>query len=151
LKCGWKQHDNITKSLKKSDTVSFNKATLTFDLDDVEDLQEFKGFVQRILDQYDHVWVRRSSSGEGFHLKVSEVPEYDFSTGRMVIQDRLFSAGQAINIRSDTSEECRGRLTGDRGRVEAGLQVGRLFHVKSGKEAGEWIPAEAFLKDDTLV
>ena len=127
------------------------KATLTFDLDDVEDIAEFKQFVIGVMTKYDNVWVRRSSSGDGFHIKISEIPDFDLSTGRMVIKDRLFNASQAVDIRTDTDEECRGRLTGDRSRLGAGLQVGRLFGVKSGKSAGEWVPAEAFLKDERIV
>lgn len=127
------------------------KATLTFDLDDVEDIEEFKQFVNGVMSKYDNVWVRRSSSGDGFHIKVSDIPEFDLGTGRIVIKDRLFNASQAVDIRTDTDEECRGRLTGDRSRLGAGLQVGRLFGVKSGKVAGAWVPAEAFLKDERIV
>ncbi len=126
-------------------------ATLTFDLDDVEDIAEFKQFVNGVMSKYDNVWVRRSSSGDGFHIKISDIPEYDFGTGKMIIKDRLFNASQAVDIRTDTDEECRGRLTGDRSRLGAGLQVGRLFGVKSGKVAGVWVPAEAFLKDERIV
>lgn len=127
------------------------KATLTFDLDDVEDIAEFKQFVNGVMSKYDNVWVRRSSSGDGFHIKISDIPEYDLGTGKMIIKDRLFNASQAVDIRTDTDEECRGRLTGDRSRLGAGLQVGRLFGVKSGKVAGAWVPAEAFLKDERIV
>ena len=127
------------------------RATLTFDLDDVEDIGEFKVFVQGVMAEFDNVWVRRSSSGEGFHLKISEVPEFDTSTGKLVIKDRLFDASQAMDIRTESEQECRGRLTGDRGRLQAGLQVGRLFVVKSGKVAGEWVPAEAFIVDETIL
>lgn len=126
-------------------------ATLTFDLDDVEDIAEFKQFVNGVMSKYDNVWVRRSSSGDGFHIKISDIPEYDLGTGKMIIKDRLFNASQAVDIRTDTDEECRGRLTGDRSRLGAGLQVGRLFGVKSGKVAGAWVPAEAFLKDERIV
>lgn len=126
-------------------------ATLTFDLDDVEDIAEFKQFVNDVMSKYDNVWVRRSSSGDGFHIKISDIPEYDLGTGKMIIKDRLFNASQAVDIRTDTDEECRGRLTGDRSRLGAGLQVGRLFGVKSGKVAGAWVPAEAFLKDERIV
>ena len=92
-------------------------ATLTFDLDDVEDIAEFKQFVNGVMSKYDNVWVRRSSSGDGFHIKISDIPEYDFGTGKMIIKDRLFNASQAVDIRTDTDEECRGRLTGDRSRL----------------------------------
>ena len=127
------------------------RATLTFDLDDVEDIDEFKIFVRGVMSAFDNVWVRRSSSGEGFHLKISDVPEFDLVTGKLLIKDRLFEASEAIEIRTNTEEECRGRLTGDRGRLQAGLQVGRLFVVKSGKVAGEWIPAEAFMVDENIL
>lgn len=127
------------------------RATLTFDLDDVEDMVEFKHFVESVMSQYENVWVRRSSSGDGFHVKVSDVPEFDLTTGKLIIKDRLFDALQAVEIRADTEQECKGRLTGDRGRLEAGLQVGRLFVVKTGKVAGEWVPAEAFIFDETVL
>ena len=126
-------------------------ATQTFDLHDVEEIAEFKQFVNCVKSKYDNVWVRRSSSGDGFHIKISDIPEYDLGTGKMIIKDRLFNASQAVDIRTDTDEECRGRLTGDRSRLGAGLQVGRLFGVKSGKVAGAWVPAEAFLKDERIV
>ena len=65
------------------------RATLTFDLDDVEDIGEFKVFVQGVMAEFDNVWVRRSSSGEGFHLKISEVPEFDTSTGKLSANSKL--------------------------------------------------------------
>ena len=88
------------------------KATLTFDIDDVTDMVEFKKFAKK---------------------------------------DKFFDTENVIDLRHEQPEECRGRLTGDRGRLQVGLQVGRLFGVKSGRKAGDWIPIEAFFKDSNLI
>jgi hypothetical protein len=126
-------------------------ATLTFDIDDVEDMQVFREFAQKVALDYENVWIRKSSSGTGFHLKIAGASEYDESTGRMIVGDKLFKAEDVIALRNDQTEECRGRLTGDIGRLKVGLQVGRLFGVKSGKKAGDWWPIEAFFRDETIV
>ena len=62
-----------------------------------------------------------------------------------------FPDKDVISLRDDEAEECRGRLTGDIGRLKVGLQVGRLFGVKSGKQAGDWLPIEAFFRDESIV
>ena len=116
------------------------KATLTFDLDDVEDIDTFNAFALRVATEYSNVWIRKSSSGKGFHLKIAGETEYDELTGRMVMADRLFEAEKVLSLREDESEECRGRLTG-----------GRLFGVKTGQKAGEWIPIEAYFKDEKVL
>ena len=126
-------------------------ATLTFDIDDVEDMDEFRDFALKVATNYDSVWIRKSSSGKGFHLKIAGASKYNQDTGRMVVSDKLFSAEEVIALRDSEPEECRGRLTGDRGRLKVGLQVGRLFGVKSGKQAGEWLPIEVFFKDESLL
>ena len=47
--------------------------SLTFDVDDVEDIEEFTTFVKSIVEKHgENVWIRKSSSGEGYHLKVVE-------------------------------------------------------------------------------
>jgi hypothetical protein len=127
------------------------KATLTFDLDDVEDIDTFNAFALRVATEYSNVWIRKSSSGNGFHLKIAGETEYDELTGRMVMADRLFEAEKVLSLRENESEECRGRLTGDKGRFKVGLQVGRLFGVKTGKEAGKWIPIEAYFKNEKVL
>ena len=126
-------------------------ATLTFDIDDVEDMQVFREFAHKVASAYDNVWIRRSSSGMGFHLKIAGASEYDETTGRMIVADKLFRAEDVIALRDNEDEECRGRLTGDIGRLKVGLQVGRLFGVKSGKQAGDWLPIEAFFRDESIV
>ena len=127
------------------------KATLTFDIDDVIDMDEFRKFAQKVALNYKNVWIRKSSSGTGFHLKITGETNYDESSGTMVIADKLFDAENVIRLRDEEPEECRGRLTGDKGRLKVGLQVGRLFGVKSGRKAGDWIPIEAFFRDESLV
>jgi len=126
-------------------------ATLTFDIDNVKDMGVFREFAEKVAATYDHVWIRRSSSGEGFHLKITGASEYDVETGRMIVADKLFAAQDVISLRDSEPEECRGRLTGDIGRLKVGLQVGRLFGVKSGKQAGDWLPLEAFFKDESII
>lgn len=127
------------------------KATLTFDIDDVTDMVEFKKFAKKVALTYQNVWIRKSSSGTGFHLKITGETNYDEVSGKMIIADKFFDAENVIDLRHEQPEECRGRLTGDRGRLQVGLQVGRLFGVKSGRKAGDWIPIEAFFKDSNLI
>jgi len=43
------------------------KATLTFDLDDVEDIDPFNAFALRVATEYSNVWIRKSS--------YSQIPE----------------------------------------------------------------------------
>jgi|TARA_B100001094_G_scaffold320447_1_gene366678 hypothetical protein len=131
--------------------IDYMDATLTFDIDDVEDMQVFRQFAEKVATTYDNVWIRKSSSGNGFHLKIAGQADYDEKTGRMIVADKLFRAEDVIALRDSEEEECRGRLTGDRGRLKVGLQVGRLFGVKSGKSAGEWLPIEAFFKDESIL
>ena len=126
-------------------------ATLTFDIDDVEDMNSFHDFAHTIASTYENVWIRKSSSGEGFHIKIAGASEYDKVTGKIIVSDKLFSPQDVIALRDGEPEECRGRLTGDRGRLKVGLQVGRLFGVKSGKQAGDWMPIEAFFRDETII
>ena len=74
----------------------------------------------------------------------------DQSSG-FYFRDIAFEAEKVLTLREDESEECRGRLTGDKGRFKVGLQVGRLFGVKTGQKAGEWIPIEAYFKDEKVL
>ena len=39
-------------------------ATLTFDIDDVEDMDEFRDFALKVATNYDSVWIRKSSSAK---------------------------------------------------------------------------------------
>jgi len=126
--------------------VVSNDTTLTFDVDDVEDLDEFCSFVNIIVKEYgNNVWIRKSSSGDGFHLKVVEGTRYDAELGEIVFIEKKMNPAKIIEIRSKTDGECRGRLKGDTARLNAGMSVGRLFHVKTNKVCGQWIPASSFL------
>tara|TARA_B100000131_G_scaffold307823_1_gene336471 strand:- start:726 stop:1121 length:396 start_codon:yes stop_codon:yes gene_type:complete len=126
--------------------------TLTFDVDDVEELSDFCDFVRSILNKHGpHVWIRKSSSGEGFHLKVVEGTRFDTESGEVVFIEKKMDADDVVSIRSDTDGECRGRLKGDSARLRAGMNVGRLFRVKSNKVCGQWIPASVFLEKPTII
>jgi len=126
--------------------------TLTFDVDDVEEMDDFIRFVEGILDRFgENVWIRKSSSGEGYHLKVVEGTEYDVATGKIVFKEKHMDVNEVLKIREETDGECRGRLKGDTARVGAGMSVGRLFFVKSNKVCGSWIPANAFLNNPNCI
>ena len=71
-------------------------ATLTFDIDDVEDMQVFRQFAEKVATTYDNVWIRKSSSGDGFHLKITGQTDYDEKTGRMIVADKLFNEEDVI-------------------------------------------------------
>ena len=126
--------------------------TLTFDVDDVDDLEDFCSFVSKIVAEHgENVWIRKSSSGEGFHLKVVEGTRYDVETGQIVFIEKTMNPAKILEIRSNTEGECRGRLKGDSARLSAGINLGRLFRVKTNKVCGSWIPAKAFLSDPLCI
>jgi hypothetical protein len=126
--------------------------TLTFDVDDVEDLNDFCNFVQSIVDEHgSNVWIRKSSSGEGFHLKVVEGTRFDYERNEVVFIERKLNPSKVLEIRSNTEGECRGRLTGDTARLNAGMNVGRLFRIKTNRVCGQWIPASAFLQNPNVI
>lgn len=128
------------------------KTSLTFDVDDVEDIEDFKKFVSNILATHgSNVWVRKSSSGEGYHLKVVDGTFFNEETGMIEFKEMLFNPRKVIEIRDETDGECKGRLKGDIARLGAGMNVGRLFFVKTGKVCGEWIPATVFLENPTII
>ena len=132
--------------------MSSKHTTLTFDVDDVDSLDDFCNFVNSIVAQHgSHVWIRKSSSGEGYHLKVVEGTRYDAELGRIVFVERKMNPHTIIEIRKNTEGECRGRLKGDTARLHAGMSVGRLFQVKSNKVCGEWIPAQSFLTNPNII
>lgn len=132
--------------------MTSDNTTLTFDVDDVEDLTDFCNFVQGIVAEYgSNVWIRKSSSGEGFHLKVVEGTRFDYERNEVVFVERKLNPAKVLEIRSNTEGECRGRLTGDTARLNAGMNVGRLFHVKTNKVCGQWIPASAFLQNPNAI
>ena len=59
-----------------------SETTLTFDVDDVEDMEIFIEFVKSVLAEHgEKVWIRKSSSGNGFHLKVVGGTYYNEETG----------------------------------------------------------------------
>tara|TARA_R110000765_G_scaffold244407_1_gene346641 strand:+ start:78 stop:473 length:396 start_codon:yes stop_codon:yes gene_type:complete len=129
-----------------------DKTSLTFDVDDVDDVEEFTAFVSSIIAQHgDNVWVRKSSSGEGYHLKVVDGTFFNHDTGQVEFKERLLAPQKVIEIRENTDGECRGRLKGDKARLGAGMNVGRLFFVKTGQVCGEWIPANLFLENPSLI
>ncbi len=129
-----------------------DKTTLTFDVDDVENIDEFRQFVEGVITVHgDNVWVRKSSSGEGYHLKVVEGTFYNEGTGEIEFIEKLLSPQRVIEIRGDTEGECQGRLKGDKARLGAGMNVGRLFFVKTGMVCGEWIPAKSFLDNPDVI
>ena len=126
--------------------------SLTFDVDDVEDIEEFTTFVKSIVEKHgENVWIRKSSSGDGYHLKVVEGTFFNHDTGRVEFKEKLLNPRKVIEIRENTDGECKGRLKGDIARLGAGMNVGRLFFVKTGQVCGEWIPAKLFLENPTLI
>jgi len=126
--------------------------TLTFDVDDVDNLADFCTFVESIIALYgSQVWIRRSSSGNGYHLKVVEGTRYDEELGQIVFIEKKMQPSDILKIRENTEGECRGRLKGDTARLHAGMNIGRLFQVKSNKVCGSWIPATSFISNPASI
>ena len=121
------------------------KVPLGFDFDEDDTLAMLQ-VVWRLVSAFgdDAVFVRRSSSGRGWHVRVP---------------DHVIPAEREIEIREKWGD-CRGRCEADRARIDAGLKSSRLFGVKShttirdGKvirqkiiEADPWMSARQWIAE----
>ena len=115
--------------------------SLDFDVDDTFDMLRA---VWTLVGAYgdDAVFVRRSSSGRGWHVRVP---------------DGVMTDVDALEMR-ERLNDCRGRCEADRARLSAGMKTSRLFDSKSitvirgGKvisqkvlHVGEWMTARRWL------
>jgi hypothetical protein len=82
--------------------------------------------IASLLLKYKEVFVRRSSSGRGFHVVVDSKPDL---LERWVIGD------------------CFGRLHADMKRAKRGLPIGILFYYKNKKFTSRWVPVRAINLD----
>ena len=71
--------------------------------------------------------------------------------GVLRFREQLLNPARVLEIRKNTDGVCQGRLKGDIARLGAGMNVGRLFYIKTGKVCGEWIPAKLFLEQPQLI
>lgn len=96
------------------------------DLDDIEDFSQLAAFVKE-HPRITNAWVRRSSSGRGFHVKI------DMPVPRELRISRDFNMGVRYALM-----DCIGRMVTDKMREHAGLPTNRLFYRKNGLEVGNW-------------
>lgn len=88
---------------------------LAFDVDEPTRVGQI---IASLFLEYQEVWVRRSSSGRGFH----------------VVVDAPSSMLQRWLLR-----DCYGRWSGDRKRAKVGLPQNILFFFKNGRYASKWV------------
>lgn len=74
--------------------------------------------IASLLTEYPEVFVRRSSSGRGYHVVVDDEPD--------LLKRKLIG-------------DCYGRLYGDYARRKTGLPTGILFMYKNKKFASKWV------------
>jgi len=116
---------------KASDFRLRPTAEINFDIDPPDAERKAREVVSKLSQIFDpdRIWVRRSASGTGFHVRVdAEVPP-----------------DIALSIREAFGDDPR-RVEIDWEHVEHGIQPGFLYDVKMGQRAGEWRKAsEIFL------
>lgn len=122
--------------------------SISLDFDSPNDPRMVKA-VKYLLEKYhERVMVRKSSSGRGWHIRVFPILSPKDGILTEVHTDE-HGPDMELEIRKMLGD-CHGRCIADGARVRCGLKSSRLFFVKTGKRAENWVSADEWLRKKSI-